>query len=92
MSINLPTRSFPAGLDCKIMRSDMLLWALSQAADPYDWEHATPYLYRNLDSFRIQGFTCKEDLQDIWITLDKRRTTTRLVDLLAAHPELADPN
>jgi spore coat polysaccharide biosynthesis protein SpsF len=92
MSTNYPTRSFPVGLDCEIMRTDALLQADADAKDAYDREHVTPYLYNNPALFRVHGFANDQDLLDLRITLDTAKDYHRLVDLTTAHPELANPD
>ncbi|MXQ09364.1 NTP transferase domain-containing protein [Alphaproteobacteria bacterium GH1-50] len=91
MSTNWPERTFPVGLDCEVLRADRLIEADDEATDPYDREHVTPFLYRNPKRFRLAGHRLKTDLSDIRITLDTAEDYDRLVTLLAAHPELADP-
>ena len=91
LSTNLPTRSFPVGLDCEVMRADCLLLAADKATAPYDREHVTPYLYHNPDQFRLRGYACDQALEDIRITLDTAEDYAVLQRLVDAHPELADP-
>lgn len=91
MSTNFPARSFPVGLDCEVMRADVLLQAAEATADPYDREHVTPYIYGNPTLFSVHGYACDHDLQDIRITLDTQEDYDRLIALTAAHPELAEP-
>jgi spore coat polysaccharide biosynthesis protein SpsF len=91
MSTNWPERSFPVGLDCEIMRAEALLDIAARATDPYDREHVTPHFYRNPGNFRLAGHSCREPLAHLRITLDTAEDYDRLVALLDAHPELADP-
>jgi len=44
-------RTYPKGLDVEVMRAEALLRAAREAADPYEREHVTPYLYRRPSSF-----------------------------------------
>lgn len=90
-STNLPARSFPVGLDCEVMRADVLLRAHAKAADAYDREHVTPFIYHNPSDFSLHGHVCDTDLSGIRITLDTTEDYTRLVDLVAARPALLDP-
>ena len=90
MSTNLPERSFPVGLDCEVMRADALLSAGSEATDPYDREHVTPFLYRNPDRFRSAGHAAPRRMEDIRITLDTAEDFARLEALVAARPEVLD--
>jgi spore coat polysaccharide biosynthesis protein SpsF len=91
LSTNLPLRTFPVGLDCEVMRSDALLRAAREATDGYDREHVTPYLYRNPALFRIEGLSCERDLHHLRITLDTEEDYQRLIALVAARPEILDP-
>lgn len=91
MSTNWPERTFPVGLDCEIMRAEALLNIAETATDPYDREHVTPHFYRNPDRFRLAGHACERPLAHLSITLDTAEDYQRLLVLLDAHPELADP-
>jgi spore coat polysaccharide biosynthesis protein SpsF len=91
LSTNLPRRTFPVGLDCEVMRADALLKAAGEATDPYDREHVTPYLYRNPALFRVEGWACTPDLHELRVTLDTEEDYQRLTALVAARPELLDP-
>lgn len=44
-------RTYPKGLDVEAMRAEALLRAAREAADPYEREHVTPYLYRRPQMF-----------------------------------------
>jgi spore coat polysaccharide biosynthesis protein SpsF (cytidylyltransferase family) len=91
MSTNWPERSFPVGLDCELMRADLLLQIAETVTDAYEREHVTPHFYRNSDRFRVAGYRCARQLAHLRITLDTAEDYERLEALLAAHPELADP-
>jgi spore coat polysaccharide biosynthesis protein SpsF len=91
MSTNLPTRSFPVGLDCEIMRADCLYKAGNDASSKYDREHVTPYLYTNPDLFSVHGFTCEQELQDIRITLDTADDYENIISIAGAFPNILDP-
>lgn len=47
-----PASGFPRGLDCEIMRTDILARAARDATDPADREHVTRYIYTHPDTFR----------------------------------------
>lgn len=49
---NLPP-SWPHGLDCEAMSFDWLARAASEADEPYDREHVTPYIRRHPDALRV---------------------------------------
>ncbi|MCJ8190774.1 cytidylyltransferase domain-containing protein [Sphingomicrobium aestuariivivum] len=91
MSTNWPTRSFPVGLDCEVMRVDRLLAIAETTGDPYDREHVTPHFYRNPDRFRLASHACGRDLSAISITLDTAEDYARLEALVERRPELLDP-
>lgn len=48
-------RTFPKGLDVEAMRAAALRAAAAEAADPYEREHVTPFLYRRPERFRLAG-------------------------------------
>lgn len=91
MSTNYPERTLPVGLDCEVMRADLLLAIADEATDPYDREHVTPFFYRNPDRFRLAGYALPQDLSDIRITLDTADDYALLLELVATYPELSDP-
>jgi spore coat polysaccharide biosynthesis protein SpsF len=91
MSTNWPERTFPVGLDCEIMRAGALLAIAETATDAYEREHVTPHFYRNPDRFRLAGHRCEQSLAHLSITLDTSEDYERLLKLLEAYPELADP-
>lgn len=45
---NVVDRTFPKGFDCEVFTRDALELAMAAATDPYDREHVTPWMYRNL--------------------------------------------
>lgn len=55
---NTVPQSYPVGLDLELMRTQTLLEAASEAAEAYDREHVTPFVYRNPDRFRIVNVPC----------------------------------
>jgi spore coat polysaccharide biosynthesis protein SpsF len=92
MSTNYPTRSFPVGLDCEVMRAAALLRADEIAITPHDREHVTPYLYTNPDTFSAHGFACAESLEDLRITLDTAEDYENLVGIFEMFPQAGAPN
>lgn len=44
-------RTYPRGLDVEVFNLEGLLAAHAEAADPYDREHVTPFLYRHPERF-----------------------------------------
>ncbi len=52
---------YPRGMDVEVFSSDMLQMANSNAMQPADREHVTPYFYQNPDRFSIGTYS--KDLQ-----------------------------
>lgn len=50
---NTLKRTYPRGMDAEVFSFEVLSKILKNAADPYDREHVTPYIYRNQEQFRI---------------------------------------
>jgi spore coat polysaccharide biosynthesis protein SpsF len=92
MSTNFPTRSFPVGLDCEIMRVQSLLTAAKEATSDHDREHVTPYLYTNPNLFSAHGFACEQQLENIRITLDTVQDYENLVGIFKNFPQVSDPD
>lgn len=46
-------RTFPKGLDVEVMRPEVLRRAAAEAADPYEREHVTPFVYRRPTEFHL---------------------------------------
>lgn len=67
---NTLTPSWPEGQDTEVMSSDALYKAAANAADPYEREHVTPFIYRHQDLFRCFNVARKPDLSRIRLTLD----------------------
>ncbi len=64
-------RTYPKGLDVEVMRAACLLRAAREAADPYEREHVTPYLYRHPELF-AQAFTSQDaDEGEVRWTVDR---------------------
>ena len=69
-SNTLPPRTYPRGLDVEAMTRAALETAGREDTDPASREHATPYLYRNPDRFRLQPVPGEADLSMHRWTLD----------------------
>lgn len=48
-------RSYPKGLDIEVIKASVLRQAAAEAADPYEREHVTPFIYRRPERFKITG-------------------------------------
>jgi spore coat polysaccharide biosynthesis protein SpsF len=71
LSNTLPRKSFPDGFDVEIARTPALLEAAADAADPYEREHVTPFLYRNPERFDLAGLPCPYgDFSSVRATID----------------------
>jgi len=69
-SNTLEPRTFPRGLDVEAMTMDALERAGRDDRDPASREHATPYLYRHPERFRLAGVRLSEDLSAHRWTVD----------------------
>ena len=65
-----PGRSHPVGLDCEIMRADVLREAAAEAEDPYEREHVTPFIYRRPDRYRLARLDSAENHGALRWTVD----------------------
>jgi spore coat polysaccharide biosynthesis protein SpsF len=65
-----PTRTFQHGLDAEVMRRDVLLAAGREAADPFEREHVTPFIYRRPERFRLASLTREPSLAHLRWTVD----------------------
>ena len=64
-------RTYPKGLDVEVMRSACLLRAARDAAEPYEREHVTPYLYRNPALFRQAFLSQPAEEGEVRWTVDR---------------------
>src|SRR6185312_13872092 len=64
-------RTYPKGLDVEVMRVDALLRAAREAADPYEREHVTPYLYRHPELFTQDFISQDADEGEVRWTVDR---------------------
>ncbi len=69
-SNTLEPRTFPRGLDVEAMTMAALETAGREDRDPASREHATPYLYRHPERFRLTGIRLPEDLSRHRWTVD----------------------
>ncbi len=65
-----PERTFPHGLDAEAVRPDALRAAWTEAKDPYEREHVTPFIYRRPDRFRLASVTRAEPRPELRWTVD----------------------
>jgi spore coat polysaccharide biosynthesis protein SpsF len=64
-------RTYPKGLDVEVMRADGLLRAAREAADTYEREHVTPYLYRHPEIFAQDFISQARDEGEVRWTVDR---------------------
>ena len=63
-SNTLEPRTFPRGLDVEVVARDALERAWGEDRDPAWREHATPYLYRHPETFRLLAVPSPVDHSD----------------------------
>ena len=69
---NTLQQSFPRGLDVEIFTFNTLVRAYNEGKQKYEREHVTPYIYMNLDKFKVANFTNKVDHSNYRWTLDTK--------------------
>lgn len=69
---NILQRTYPRGLDTEVMTSETLASARSEASQPYERTHVTPYIYRTPGRFRLLSVTGDSDLSQGRWTVDCR--------------------
>jgi len=62
--------TFPKGQDVEVMRAEHLAAAATEAIDPYEREHVTPFLYRHPQRFRLANLERQPPLPDLRWTVD----------------------
>lgn len=70
LSNSLGRSTFPRGLDVEVFTRSALSRADALAADAWDREHVTPYLYSHPEQFRLEGFHQDVDQSKYRLTLD----------------------
>jgi spore coat polysaccharide biosynthesis protein SpsF len=63
-------RTFPHGLDTEVVRASVLLEAGREAADPYEREHVTPFVYRRPERYRMAWVSREPSLSHLRWTVD----------------------
>ncbi|HMS61662.1 MAG TPA: glycosyltransferase family protein [Solirubrobacteraceae bacterium] len=69
---NALDRTFPVGLDCEAMTFAALEAADTNATDPREREHVTPYIYTRPGEFDIRRVRCPKQLSQHRWTVDTR--------------------
>lgn len=65
-----PNTTFPVGLVAEVFTFKALERTWKEDQNPSWREHVTPYMYRNLDRFRVAGVSHSTDLSGLRWTLD----------------------
>ena len=84
---NALQRTFPRGLDVEVFSCSALLQAATQATQPFEREHVTPYLYRDGGGFNVCHHLAARDLSFHRWTLDTAedyRFLQRVFELLGS--------
>ena len=63
-------RTFPHGLDTEVVKASVLLEAGREAADPYEREHVTPFVYRRPERYRMAWVSREPPLAHLRWTVD----------------------
>jgi spore coat polysaccharide biosynthesis protein SpsF len=69
-STGLEPRTYPRGMDVEVVRRSALERAWREDADPGWREHATPYIYRHPELFRIARVGTDDGHPDVRLTVD----------------------
>lgn len=80
---NTLLRTYPAGLDVEVIRSDALLDAAEQAASGGERNGVTTYVHRRPAEYRLQAAIAAGDYEDHDWTADTDDDLGRLTDVLA---------
>ena len=67
---NTLERTFPRGLDAEVFSYKVLAETFINAEKTYQREHVTPYIYENLQKFKLVGHTSEIDYSNHRWTLD----------------------
>lgn len=78
-----PVRTYPDGLDCEIMTMEALQRAWDEAAEPFDREHVTPYIWRQPEEFKLVTVSSTADMSHLRWTLDTAQDLQNIRDLYA---------
>lgn len=72
---NVLEKTFPVGLHTEVFNFDALEKAYNEAKEEYEKEHATPYIYRHPEIFKLQSVTAEGKLRrpEIRLTTDTEK-------------------
>lgn len=77
-------RTFPVGMDTEVIDAEALLAADSEATDPYDREHVTPFVRSRPERFPQRAVTLDPPRPEVRLTLDTPEDLERLRAVVAA--------
>lgn len=69
---NTIERTYPRGLDTEVVSFSVLRKTFIEAKKDYEREHVTPYIYQNMDKFRIEQYKNDTDYSEYRWTLDTK--------------------
>lgn len=72
LSNTLNNRTYPRGLDTEIFTFGALEKSYYEAKDADCREHVTPYIYRNMDKFKLKEYLSHENHSELRWTLDTK--------------------
>jgi spore coat polysaccharide biosynthesis protein SpsF (cytidylyltransferase family) len=88
-------RGYPLGFDTEVFASTLLFEADEKSSDPYEREHATPYIWRRPERFRqatITGVPDRRDWRLVVDTEDDYKLVSAVYDALhPSHPQFGYP-
>jgi len=67
---NIVERTFPKGQSVEVVRASSFSAALSNMTSSYDREHVTPFMYRDMQSFAVCGFTMQPNRSHVQLSVD----------------------
>jgi spore coat polysaccharide biosynthesis protein SpsF len=88
---NTLERCFPHGLDVECLTRAALETAASEALDPEEREHVTPFVYNRPERFVLTSLTVPENWSWLRWTLDTAVDLQALESIIAAVPPALDP-
>lgn len=88
---NTLARGFPHGLDVECLTRAALNAAATEALDPEEREHVTPFVYNRPKRFRLASVTAPEDWSWLRWTLDTAADLQALEVMVSAIPAALDP-
>lgn len=88
---NTLARAFPHGLDVECLTRAALDSAATEALDPEEREHVTPFVYNRPERFHLSSVTLLEDWSWLRWTMDTIADLQALEAITAAAPSALDP-